>query len=335
MTIRVAVNGLGRIGRCVLRAFHERNSWDDLDIVVVNGPAAIEDHAHLLQYDSVHGIFPGTVTINDDSINMGKSDMLVLSERDPSKLPWHDLGIDIVLECTGKFTKRNDAAKHLLADAGKVIVSAPCEGADNTIVYGVNNQALRSTDQVISVGSCTTNCLAPIAKVLNDHIGIEHGFMTTVHSYTGDQNILDSSHKDRRRARAAGLSIVPTSTGAAKAIGLVLPELAGKLGGAAVRVPTPNVSMVDLTFAAARNTSAAEINALLTQASEETLQGILAVTSKPLVSVDFNHNPHSSIIDLSETHVVGKNFCRVLAWYDNEWGFSVRMLDMAVLMGKY
>lgn len=333
MTIRIAINGLGRIGRCIMRAFHE-HAWDGLEIIAVNGPAAIEDHAHLLKYDSVHGIFPGNITINDTSINMGKGDIRVFAERDPAKLPWKELGVDIVLECTGKFTKRNDAAKHLLADAGRVIVSAPCDGADSTIVYGVNNMALKSTDQVISIGSCTTNCLAPIAKVLNDRIGIVNGFMTTIHSYTGDQNILDASHKDRRRARAAGLSMIPTSTGAAKAIGLVLPELAGKLGGAAVRVPTPNVSMVDLTFTAARNTSAVEINTLLTQSSEEHLKGILAVSSDKLVSADFNHNPHSAIADLDETHVVGKNLCRVVAWYDNEWAFSMRMLDAALLVGK-
>lgn len=333
MTIRVAVNGLGRIGRCILRAFHEYN-WNDIEIIAVNGPSSIEDHAHLLKYDSVHGLFPGAITIHDNRINMGKNDILALSERDPSRLPWRELGIDIVLECTGKFNRRGDAAKHLVADAGKVIVSAPCDGADSTIVYGVNNAALKAADQVISIGSCTTNCLAPIAKTLNDRIGITSGFMTTVHSYTGDQNILDGSHKDRRRARAAGLSMVPTSTGAAKAIGLVLPELAGKLGGSAVRVPTPNVSMIDLTFVAARNTSAVEINTLLTQASQERLKGILSVSTDKLVSVDFNHNPHSAIADLDETHVIGKNLCRVLAWYDNEWAFSMRMLDAAVLMGK-
>lgn len=332
MTVRIAINGLGRIGRCVVRAFHELPR-DDIEIVALNGPAPLEDHVHLLKYDSVHGVFPN-VTGKDGAIDMGRGPIPVLGERDPSKLPWGEMGVDIVLECTGRFNKREEAARHLLGGAKKVIVSAPCDGADSTIVYGINNAALKKEHQVISIGSCTTNCLAPIAKVLNDNIGIVNGFMTTVHSYTNDQNILDASHKDRRRARAAGVSMVPTSTGAAKAIGLVLPELAGKLGGSAVRVPTPNVSMVDLAFMAGRATSAQEINSLLAQAAEGSLKGVLAVSDEKLVSVDFNHNPHSSIADLHETHVVGGNFCRVVSWYDNEWGFSLRMLDMAALMGK-
>jgi glyceraldehyde 3-phosphate dehydrogenase len=327
MTIRIAINGLGRIGRCIIRAAHELQ-FNDIEIVAANGPANIENHAHLLKYDSVHGVFPGDVKIEENALNVNGKKIKVLGERDPSNLPWQELEIDIVLECTGKFTKKDEAVKHIGVGAKKVIVSAPCDNADATIVYGVNNNLLKTSDQVISIGSCTTNALAPIAKVLNDSIGIENGFMTTIHSYTNDQNILDGSHKDRRRARAGAVSMVPTSTGAAKAIGLVLPELAGKLAGSAVRVPTPNVSLIDLTFNAKRNTSSQEINDLIKNASQSGFKGVIQVAEDKLVSVDFNHNSHSSIFDPFETVVLQDKLCRVISWYDNEWGFSVRMLDV-------
>jgi glyceraldehyde 3-phosphate dehydrogenase len=330
MTIRIAINGLGRIGRCVMRAAAEY-SRDDIEIVAVNGPASIETHVHLLKYDSVHGAFPNVKAVGENAIDMGRGAIKLLQERDPSKLPWGDLGIDVVLECTGAFNKKSDAIKHIEAGAKKVIISAPAEGVDATIVYGVNNDAIKPEHNVISIGSCTTNCLAPVAKILNDSIGIERGFMTTIHAFTNDQNVLDGSHKDLRRARTASMSMIPTSTGAAKALGLVLPELAGRLDGTAVRVPTPNVSLVDLTFDAGRKTDAAEINALLKVASEGALKGVLGYNNEQLVSVDFNHNPHSSIFDATGTKVVDSRFCRVAAWYDNEWGFSVRMLDVAAL----
>jgi glyceraldehyde 3-phosphate dehydrogenase len=333
MTIRVAINGLGRIGRCVWRAAAEYNR-EDIEIVAVNGPAPIETHVHLLKYDSVHGTFSAACAVGSDAIDMGQGPVKLFQERDPAKLPWSELKVDVVLECTGAFNKKSDAEKHIAAGAKKVIISAPAEGVDATIVYGVNNNALKPEHTVISIGSCTTNCLAPVAKVLNDAIGIERGFMTTIHAFTNDQNILDGSHKDLRRARTASMSMIPTSTGAAKALGLVLPELAGKLDGTAVRVPTPNVSLVDLTFDSAKKTSIEEINDAIMKAANSSLKGILATNDEPLVSIDFNHNPHSSIFDLTGTKVIDGTFCRIASWYDNEWGFSVRMLDVAVLFTK-
>ena len=328
MTVNIAINGLGRIGRCILRAIFELDR-KEFNIVSVNGPAAAEDHAHLLKYDSVHGIFPGDIAHDDKHLIINGTKIPLQRERDLAKLNWQ--GVDILLECTGRFNNKEAALAHITSGkAKKVIVSAPCANADSSIVYKVNNQALKAEHEVISIGSCTTNCLSPVAKVLNDNIGIEAGFMTTIHSYTNDQRILDGSHKDPRRARSAATSIIPSSTGAAKALGLVLPELAGKLDGSAVRVPTPNVSMIDLCFTASRDTSIEEINKLI----EANKSDVLDVAKAKLVSVDFNHNTHSSIFDPFETKVVNKRFCRVVAWYDNEWGFSVRMLDVAKLFAE-
>ena len=331
MTVKVAINGLGRIGRCVIRALVETGR-NDIEIVAVNGPAAIETHLHLLKYDSVHGAFRGEVKAAGNGIDVGRGMMKLTHEKDVSKLDWS--GIDVVLECSGKFTKRADAAQHLARGAKKVLISAPSPDADSTIVYGVNNQALKAEHQVVSVGSCTTNCLAPVVQVLNNSFGIENGFMTTIHSYTGDQNIVDGSHKDLRRARAAAMSMIPTSTGAAKAIGIVLPEMDGKLGGVAIRVPTPNVSLVDLTFQSQKDATKEEINKAIEAASQGALKGVLAVSSEPLVSIDFNHHPASSVFDTTGTYVTGKRFCRVTSWYDNEWGFSCRMLDVAKLLAS-
>lgn len=324
MIIKIAINGLGRIGKCVLRAIFELKR-SEFEIVSVNGPASIEEHVHLLKYDSVHGIFPGDISHDGKNIIINNKKILLQQERDISKLNWQN--IDILFECTGKFNDKNAASGHLKSGAKKIIVSAPCKDADATIVYGVNNHTLAKEHQVISIGSCTTNCLSPVAKILNDNIGIESGFMTTIHSYTNDQRILDGSHKDLRRARAAALSMIPSSTGAAKALGLVLPELDGKLDGSAIRVPTPNVSMIDLCFMASRDTTIEEINQLMSQNSND----VLSIAETKLVSIDFTHNPHSSIFDPFETKVINKRFCRVVAWYDNEWGFSVRMLDVAKL----
>lgn len=333
MTIKIAINGLGRIGRCVMRAAAEYKR-DDIEIVAVNGPAPIETHVHLLKYDSTHGTYPAVKQVGDDAIDMGQGAIKLFRERDPSKLPWGELGVDVVLECTGIFNDKKDAAAHIQAGAKKVVISAPAKNVDATIVYGVNNDVLKPEHDVVSIGSCTTNCLAPVAKILNDAIGIERGFMTTIHAFTNDQNILDGTHKDLCRARTASSSMIPTSTGAAKALGLVLPELAGKLDGVAVRVPTPNVSLVDLTFDAGRNTSAEEINEIISKAAKGSLKGVLAVNNEPLVSIDFNHNPHSSIFDATGTKVIDGRFCRVASWYDNEWGFSVRMLDVATLVAS-
>ncbi len=332
MTVRIGINGFGRIGRLVLRAIHEA-ARDDIEIVAINDLGAVATNAHLLRYDSVHGPFPGTVTAVDDGIDIGRGAIKVLAERDPARLPWRDLGIDVALECTGLFTKREAAAKHLEAGARKVLISAPAAGADLTVVYGVNHDKLTQAHAVVSNASCTTNCLAPVAQVANDAIGIASGYMTTVHSYTGDQPVLDTLHSDLRRGRAAALAMVPTSTGAARAVGLVLPELAGRLDGAAIRVPTPNVSMIDFSFVAKRPTDAEEINAALVEAAGNRLAGVLGTTDEPLVSVDFNHNALSSIVDLAQTAVIEGTLCRVLAWYDNEWGFSNRMADVAALMG--
>ncbi|MDX8523270.1 type I glyceraldehyde-3-phosphate dehydrogenase [Mesorhizobium sp. MSK_1335] len=333
MTVRVAINGFGRIGRNILRAIHE-SGRKDIDVVAVNDLGPVETNAHLLRYDSVHGRFPHEVTVDGDQISVGKEKFKVTAIKDPTQLPWKELGVDIALECTGIFTARDKAAAHLTAGAKRVLVSAPAEGADLTVVYGINHDKLTKDHVVISNASCTTNCLAPLAAVLHETVGIEKGMMTTIHSYTGDQPTLDTMHKDLYRARAAALSQIPTSTGAAKAIGLVLPELKGKLDGISIRVPTPNVSVVDLKFIAKRSTTPQEINEALIAASKGKLMGVLSVTHHPNVSIDFNHDPHSSIVALDQTKVMDGNFVSVLSWYDNEWGFSNRMGDTAVAFGK-
>jgi glyceraldehyde 3-phosphate dehydrogenase len=333
MAIRVAINGFGRIGRNVLRAIYE-SKRTDIEVVAINDLGPVETNAHLLRFDSVHGRFPGEVTVEGDSISLGNGKIKVTSGRDPSALPWKELGIDIAMECTGIFTARDKAAAHLTAGAKRVLVSAPADGADATIVYGVNHDQLTKDHLVISNGSCTTNCLAPVAKVLNDTVGIETGFMTTIHAYTGDQPTLDTLHKDLYRGRAAAMSMIPTSTGAAKAIGLVLPELNGKLDGVSIRVPTPNVSVVDLKIVAKKATTKEEINDAMKRASQQQLKGILATTNAPNVSIDFNHDPASSTFAFDQTKVQGGTLVRVLSWYDNEWGFSNRMSDTAVAIGK-
>ena len=333
MAVRIAISGFGRIGRNVLRAIVEAGR-KDLEVVAINDLVSAKDNAHLLKYDSVHGPFPGIVKVEGDTIDVGTGPIKVLAERDPKKLPWKGLGIDIVMECTGLFTDREKAAAHLEAGARRVLVSAPSKGADLTVVYGVNHGKLTPEHKVVSNASCTTNCLAPVAKVLNDLVGIKSGFMTTIHAYTNDQNVLDQAHKDMRRARAAALNLIPTSTGAATAVGLVLPELKGKLDGTSIRVPTPNVSVVDLKFIPGRETRTEEINKAMQQAAAQELKGILGVTDEPLVSVDFNHSPMSATFDLTQTQIVDGRLVRVLAWYDNEWGFSNRMADTAVAMAK-
>jgi glyceraldehyde 3-phosphate dehydrogenase len=333
MAIRVAINGFGRIGRNVLRAIYEAKR-NDIEVIAINDLGPVETNAHLLRFDSVHGRFPGTVTVDGDSISLGNGKIKVTAVRDPSTLPWKDLGIDIALECTGIFSAKAKASAHLTAGAKRVLVSAPSDGADATIVYGVNHDKLTRDHLVVSNGSCTTNCLAPVAKVLNDTVGIETGFMTTIHAYTGDQPTLDTLHSDLYRARAAAMSMIPTSTGAAKAIGLVMPELAGKLDGVSIRVPTPNVSVIDLKIIAQRKTDAKEINEAMKRASEQEMKGILGTTSHPNVSIDFNHDPHSSTFAFDQTKVQNGTLVRVLSWYDNEWGFSNRMSDTAVAMGK-
>jgi glyceraldehyde 3-phosphate dehydrogenase len=333
MAVRLAINGFGRIGRLVFRALHEAKR-NDVEIVGVNDLGPVKTNAQLLKHDSVHGTFPFEVKTGEDSIDVGRGPIKVTAERDPAKLPWKDLGVDIALECTGIFTKREQAAKHLEAGAKRVLISAPADGVDLTVVFGVNHDKLTKQHTVVSNASCTTNCLAPVAQVLHQAIGIEAGFMTTIHAYTSDQSLQDTLHKDIRRARAANLSMIPTSTGAARAVGLVLPELKGKLDGTAIRVPTPNVSLIDLTFTAARPTTADAINQAIKQAADGRLRGILAYTSEELVSIDFNHNPASSTFDLTQTQVIEGKFCRVLSWYDNEWGFSNRMLDTAAAMAK-
>ncbi len=333
MTVRVGINGFGRIGRNVLRAIHEAGR-SDIEVVGINDLGPVDANAHLLRHDTVHGPFPGKVKTRRNAIDIGRGPIRVTAERDPGKLPWADLGVDVALECTGIFTTREAAARHLDAGAKRVLISAPATGADLTVVFGVNHRKLRKSHAVVSNASCTTNCLVPVAQVLDKSVGIAQGFMTTVHAYTGDQPVLDTLHKDLRRARAAGLSMVPTSTGAARAIGLVLPELAGKLDGTAVRVPVANVSMIDLAVATRRKTSAEEVNEAMRKASRGRLKGILRVTDAPLVSSDFNHDPASAIFDLTQTQVVEGKLVRVLSWYDNEWGFSHRMADTAVAMGK-
>ena len=333
MAVKVAINGFGRIGRNVLRAIIE-SGRTDIQVVAINDLGPVETNAHLLRYDSVHGKFPHDVKVAGDTIDVGRGPIKVTAERDPGKLPHKDLGVEIALECTGIFTARDKAAAHLAAGAKRVLVSAPADGADLTVVYGVNHTKLTKDHLVVSNASCTTNCLSPFAKVLHEAIGIEKGMMTTIHSYTGDQPTLDTMHKDLYRARAAALSMIPTSTGAAKAVGLVLPELNGKLDGFAMRVPTPNVSVVDLKFIAKRATTKDEINAAIKAAADGPLKGVLGYTNAPNVSIDFNHDPHSSIFHMDQTKVMDGTLCSVLSWYDNEWGFSNRMADTAVAMGK-
>ena len=333
MTLRVAINGFGRIGRNILRAIAE-SGRSDIEVVAINDLGPVETNAHLLRYDSVHGRFPGEVTVKGDTISVGNGAIKVTAIKDPTTLPWKELGVDIAMECTGIFTAKEKASTHLTAGAKRVLVSAPADGADLTVVYGVNHDKLSKEHKVVSNGSCTTNCLAPVAKVLNDTVGIETGFMTTIHAYTGDQPTLDTLHKDLYRGRAAAMSMIPTSTGAAKAIGLVLPELNGKLDGVAIRVPTPNVSVVDLKIVASRKTTKEEINEAMKRAAEQQLKGILAYTNAPNVSIDFNHDPHSSTFHMDQTKVQNGTLVRVMSWYDNEWGFSNRMADTAVAMGK-
>ena len=333
MTVRVAINGFGRIGRNVLRAVVEAKRRD-IEVVAINDLAPVETNAHLLRFDSVHGRFPGEVKVDGDAIDCGTGPIKVTAIKDPAQLPHKAFGVDVALECTGIFTAREKASAHLTAGARRVLVSAPADGADLTVVYGVNHEKLGKDHKVVSNASCTTNCLAPVAKVLNDAIGIDKGFMTTIHAYTNDQPSLDQVHKDLYRARAAALSMIPTSTGAAKAVGLVLPELAGKLDGVAIRVPVPNVSMIDFKFVAKRKTTKEEINEAIKRASEQQLKGILGYTLAPNVSIDFNHDPHSAVFHMDQTKVMDGTLCRVLAWYDNEWGFSNRMADTAVAMGR-
>ena len=332
MAVRVGINGFGRIGRLVMRAAIETKR-SDIQIVGLNDLGPIETNAHLLQYDSVHGRFPAKVEVRGDSIDVGGGPIKVTAERDPSRLPWAELGIDVALECTGIFTSREAASAHLEAGSNRVLISAPATGVDMTVVYGVNHTKLTGEHKIVSNASCTTNCLAPIAKALNDAIGIEQGFMTTIHAFTGDQPVLDTLNKDLRRARAAGMSMIPTSTGAAQAVGLVLPELAGKLDGTAIRVPTPNVSLIDLTFTAATVTNVKAVNDAVVAAANGPMEGILNLNAVPLVSMDFNHDPASSTFDLSQTYGIGGTLVRVLSWYDNEWGFSNRMNDVAALLG--
>jgi glyceraldehyde 3-phosphate dehydrogenase len=334
MPVKVAINGFGRIGRNVLRAIIE-SGRTDIEVVALNDLGPVETNAHLIRYDSVHGRFPGEVKVKGDTIDVGRGPMRVHAVRNPAELPWKEEGVDIALECTGLFTTREKASAHLAAGAKRVLVSAPADGADLTVVYGVNQDKITHEHKVISNASCTTNCLAPVAKVLNDAFGIEKGFMTTVHSYTGDQPTLDTMHKDLYRGRAAAVSMIPTSTGAAKAVALVLPELKGKLDGVSIRVPTPNVSVIDLQFVSKRNVTVEEVNAaLVAAASKEPLKGILAYTEEKLVSIDLNHNPASSTFALDQTKVIEGNLVRVMSWYDNEWGFSNRMADTAVAFGK-
>lgn len=334
MAVKVAINGFGRIGRNVLRAIAE-SGRTDIQVVAINDLGPVETNAHLLRFDSVHGRYPGTVTVNGDTIDVGTGPIKVTAVKNPAELPHKDLGVDIALECTGIFTTRDKAAAHLQAGAKRVIVSAPADGADLTVVYGVNHDKLTKDHVVISNASCTTNCLAPVAKVLNDLVGIEKGFMTTIHAYTGDQPTLDTLHKDLYRGRAAALSMIPTTTGAAKAVGLVLPELNGKLDGTSIRVPTPNVSVVDFKFIAKRETTKEEINAAMKRAASQELKGVLGTTDQPNVSMDFNHDPHSSIFHLDQTKVMEGTLVRVMSWYDNEWGFSNRMSDTAVALAKF
>ena len=333
MTVKVAINGFGRIGRLVLRAIIE-SGRKDIEVLGLNDLGPVETNAHLFRYDTVHGRFPGTVQTKGDQMDVGRGFMKVTAERDPSKLPWKDLGVDIALECTGLFTAKDKASAHLAAGAKRVLISAPGTDVDLTVVYGVNHQKLEKSHTVVSNASCTTNCLAPVVHVLHNAFGIQHGYMTTIHSYTSDQPTLDTMHKDLYRARAAALNMIPTTTGAAKAIGLVIPDLKGKLDGTSIRVPTPNVSLVDFKFVPKKAVTKDAVNAAILEASKGPLKGVLATNDQPLVSMDFNHNPASSTFDLLQTQVIDGTFVRVMTWYDNEWGFSNRMGDTAVAMGK-
>ena len=334
MAVRVAINGFGRIGRHVLRAAYEAGR-KDLKFVAINDLGSADANAHLLKYDSVHGPFPGKIKVTKTGIDLGQGPIRVVSERDPAKLPWKELEIDVVLECTGHFTDKEKAAAHIAAGAKKVLISAPASNVDLTVVFGVNEDKLNGAHRIVSNASCTTNCLAPVASVLHNAFGIERGYMTTIHSYTGDQRLVDTLHKDARRARAAALSMIPTTTGAARAVGLVLPELKGKLDGTSIRVPTPNVSVIDFKFVPKKSATVDAVNEALVKASKSNrLKGILEVTSEELVSTDFNHNPASATADLTQTQVVDGGLVRVAAWYDNEWGFANRMADVAALMGR-
>ena len=333
MTTRLAISGFGRIGRMVLRAFVE-SGRDDVEIVLINTPGPVETSAHLYEFDSVHGRVRDAISFGEGWMDVGTGRIAMTHERDPAAIPHGAHGVDVVLECSGRFNDRDASAAHLAGGAKRVLVSAPCKQADATIVYGVNHDEISADHLVISNASCTTNCLAPVAKVMSDSVGIEAGYMTTIHAYTGDQPTLDTSHKDLRRARAAAMSMIPTSTGAARSVGEVLPHLKGKMNGSAIRVPTANVSVVDFGFTAERDTGTDEINALLRAAAEGPMKGVLSVNDRPLVSVDFNHDPNSSIADLTQTHVMNNRLVRVLAWYDNEWGFSCRMLDNAAEISK-
>ena len=333
MAVNVAINGFGRIGRLVLRGIIE-SGRKDINVVAINDLGSIENNAHMLKYDSVHGTLAAKVKATKTGINVNGKAIKVIAERDPANLPWERMGVDIALECTGLFTSKETAGKHITAGAKRVLVSAPASGADLTVVYGVNHKKLKKSHKIVSNASCTTNCLAPVAQVLDKNFGIARGYMTTIHAFTGDQSTVDTLHSDPRRARAASLSMIPTSTGAAKAVGLVLPELAGRLDGTAVRVPTPNVSMIDLVFEAKKKTTVEAVNAAILKASNGPLKGILGVCDEPLVSIDFNHSPFSSTFDLTQTQIVDGKLVRVLSWYDNEWGFANRMADTAVAMGK-
>ena len=332
MAVKVAINGYGRIGRNIMRALYESGRNDEIEIVAINDLADAQANAHLTQYDTAHGKFPGEVSVDDGDLIVNGDRIKVFAERDPSKLPWRELGVEVVHECTGFFRSRDTAGAHLAAGARKVIISAPGQDVDNTIVFGVNEATLKSSDEIISNASCTTNCLAPLAKVLHEAIGIEHGLMTTIHAYTNDQVLTDVFHKDPRRARSATMSQIPTKTGAAAAVGLVLPELNGKLDGFSMRVPTINVSVVDLVFTASRATTVEEVNAAVKAAAEGSMKGVMEYNDKPLVSIDFNHNPHSSVFDAGLTRVMEGKMVKVLSWYDNEWGFSNRMLDTTIAL---
>jgi glyceraldehyde 3-phosphate dehydrogenase len=332
MTVKVAINGYGRIGRNIMRALYESGRTDEISIVAINDLGDANSNAHLTQYDTAHGTFPGTVSVDNGDLVINGDRIKVFAERDPSQLPWAELGVEVVMECTGFFRSRESAGAHIDAGAKKVIISAPGQNVDNTVVYGVNHDSLKASDVVISNASCTTNCLAPLAKVLHDSIGIEHGLMTTIHAYTNDQVLTDVLHSDLRRARSASMSQIRTKTGAAAAVGMVLPELNGKLDGFSMRVPTINVSVVDLVFTASRPTSIEEVNAVIKAATEGSMKGVMAYNEAPLVSIDFNHNPHSSIFDAGLTKVMEGTLVKVLSWYDNEWGFSNRMLDTTLAL---
>ncbi|MGC6517840.1 MAG: type I glyceraldehyde-3-phosphate dehydrogenase [Candidatus Puniceispirillaceae bacterium] len=331
MTIKLAINGFGRIGRLTLRALAQ-SGRNDVEVALINTPGDVATSAHLFEYDSTHGRYHGEVSYGDDWLDIGQGPIRMTQIREPEALPHKELGIDVVLECAGIFNAKKDAMRHIQAGARKVLISAPANDSDLTVVYGVNAHHMSPDHQIVSNASCTTNCLAPVAKVLHEAFGIETGYMTTIHAYTNDQNILDNRHKDLRRARSAAQSMVPTSTGAAKAVGLVLPELAGRLDGSAIRVPTANVSAVDFKFMAQKDVTTQEVNEALIAASKGDLAGVLGINERPLVSIDFNADPHSSVADITQTQVLGSRFVRVLAWYDNEWGFSNRMIDTAVLM---